>query len=225
MRLRSNISLLSVLIPALFVSCKNDPKPTASDQKPKMDTIRVANVPREGAVPFIVTKGVVNWVGKKAFGDTQTGTVSIDKGEFAVNQNQVVGGSVSLDMSTITVTNIQDSGERKDLESHLKDTDFFEVEKYPKAEFKIDQVLPVNNPVYNWLIIGQLTIKGKTNPVNVPVQLHIDGNRLSATSPTFPINRTQWGVNFRSSLLGTAKDKLIDDTILLSLEVEAKSAR
>lgn len=52
--------------------------------------------------------------------------------------------------------------------------------------------------------------------------MEVNGDKLVANSPTFPINRTQWDVNFRSGILGTAKDKLIDDNILLSLELEAR---
>lgn len=219
---RLKISLLWVLTPIWLLSCKSDPKHAPSDQKPVVDTIRVAKVPKEGAVVFEITRGTVNWTGKKALGGTQTGTIEVKQGELSVNQNQLVGGTVSLDMNSIAVTSIEDGGERKDLESHLKDSDFFDAGKFPEAVFKIEQALPVNNPAYNWLIIGELTMKGKTNPVNIPVQLRIEGSKLVATSPVFPINRTKWGVNFRSSLLGTAKDKLIDDNVLLSLELEAR---
>ena len=58
-------------------------------------------------------------------------------------------------------------------------------------------------------------MKGKTKSVNIPVMLKINEDDLTAESATFPINRTDWGVNFRSGLLGTAKDKLINDVVTL----------
>ena len=104
----------------------------------------------------------------------------------------------------------------------MKSEDFFGVQKFPEAVFTIGEVLPSNNAAFNWLVVGDLNMKGKSNPVNIPVKMEVNGDKLVASSPTFPINRTQWDVNFRSGILGTAKDKLIDDNILLSLELEAR---
>jgi polyisoprenoid-binding protein YceI len=203
-------------------SCKNEPKSQAVDQPPKPDTIVVAPVSKTGASTFAVTAGTINWAGKKSIGGGHNGTINVEKGELLVNQNTIIDGTFSLDMNSIAVSDIKDAGERRDLESHLKDNDFFETEKFPKAEFVITEVLPSNNPAFNWLIVGNLTMKGKTNPVNIPVKLTFDGDNLKAESPSFPINRTQWGVNFHSGILGTTKDKLIDDNVLLSLTLQAK---
>ncbi len=65
-------------------------------------------------------------------------------------------------------------------------------------------------------------MKGKTAPVNIPVKISFEGDVMRAESPAFPINRTQWGVNFQSGMLGTVKDKMIDDTVPLTLKVVAK---
>ena len=139
-----------------------------------------------------------------------------------VNQGQLLSGKVILDMNSISVTDIKDPGERRDLESHLKDADFFEVNKFPKAEFVFTEVLPSTMPNFNWVLSGSLTMKGKTAPVNIPVKVSIEGDMLRAETPAFPINRTQWDVNFRSGMLGTVKDKMIDDTVPLTLKIVAK---
>jgi polyisoprenoid-binding protein YceI len=217
--------LLSLSISVLFFgACKNDtPAPAASAAAPKPDTIRVTPVPTEGAVTYTITEGVVNWMGKKASGDTHYGTIGFKNGgQLKVNQGQLLSGAVTLDMSTIQVLDIKDPGEKKDLEAHLKDADFFEVKKYPYATFTIDEVLPSNTPDFNAVVVGQLNMKGKSNQVNIPVKLSIANNELTAVSATFPINRTKWGVNFRSGILGTLKDKLIEDTVPLSLTLKAK---
>ena len=216
------LSLASILALLLFFACKSDTKDQTTNQKPKVDTIQVQTVSKEGAATYMVTEGVIRWVGKKSVGAPHLGTISVEKGELLVNQNTLINGTITLDMNSIAVTDITDAGERRDLESHLKDADFFDVNKFPKAVFKITEVLPSNNPAYNWLVVGELTMKGKTNPVNIPVKMTIEGDNLRAESPTFPINRTQWGVNFRSGMLGTVKDKMIDDNILLTLTLQAK---
>ncbi len=203
-------------------ACKNDPKPI-DPNTPKIDTIRVAPVPTAGAATFAITEGTVFWAAKKATGSEHTGSVTIENGgEFIVNQGKVLSGLASINMNTIAVTDIKDPGERRELESHLKDSDFFDVAKFPKGEIKFSEVLPSNIPEFNWVITCNLTMKGKTNPVNIPVKITVNGNELIAESPTFAINRTQWGINFQSGILGTVKDKLIEDMVRLSLKLKAK---
>lgn len=217
-----------LLFPAIasglfFFSCNNDTtSKTESAAAPKPDTVRVELVPVKGAAPFTVTEGTVFWQGKKALGDPHNGTIKVSGGELMVNQGRLLGGKVTLDMASIAVTNLNDGGEKRDLESHLKDRDFFEVKKFPTAEFVITEVLPSNLPAFNWVVRGDLTIKGKTNPVNIPVKMTIEGDKLDAASATFPINRTHWGISFRSGALGTAKDKVVEDVVPLSLVLRAK---
>lgn len=220
------ISLL--LFPVAFtclvlVSCKNDPAPqTEPATASKPDTVHLEPVPTEGAVPFTVTEGVVFWQGKKALGDPHNGTIKISDGELLVNQGRLLSGNITLDMGSIAVTNLNDAGEKRDLESHLKDKDFFEIKKFPRATFVITELLPSNLPAFNWVVRGNLTIKDKTQPVNIPVKMTIEGDKLEASSATFPINRTQWGINFRSGTLGTAKDKVVEDVVPLSLVLKAE---
>ncbi len=219
---KSIFSFASLLAILVFFSCKTDPKVPPADNATKPDTIQEVAVSKDGAVIFRITQGTINWAGKKSMGDGHNGTINVEQGELLVNQDRLINGKIIIDMHSIAVSDIKDAGERRDLESHLRDSDFFEAEKYPKAEFVIQQVLPSNNPAYNWLIVGDLTMKGKTKPVNIPANLSIEGDKLKAQTPTFPINRTEWGVNFKSGILGTSKDKLINDNVMLSLTLEAK---
>ena len=73
----------------------------------------------------------------------------------------------------------------------------------------------------NRVIIGDLTMKGQTHQVNIPVNLSVTDTEVVAKSLNFSINRTQWGINFHSSVVGTAKDKMISDEILLSFDFSA----
>lgn len=214
--------LLFTMAGMVFNACQNDPKNAQADIPKPIDTIRVKPVSREGAAVYEITKGTVNWTGKKAVGGTHEGIILVESGTLNVNQGQLIDGQLTLNMHSIAVTDIKDAGERRDLESHLKDSDFFEVEKHPTATLKFKEVLPSNTPNFNAVLVATLTMKGKTNPINIPVQLNFEGEKMTAVSPTFSINRTQWGVNFRSSLLNTAKDKLIEDNVLLSVTLEAK---
>ena len=204
-------------------ACKNDPKTEAAQVAPKTETVTVTPASTEGAGTYAITEGVVTWAGTHTIGkDGHQGTIKVESGEILVNQGQILSGKVVLDMNSVSVTDIKDPGERRDLESHLKDSDFFEANKFPKAEFLFTEVLPSTMPNFNCVLSGDLTMKGKTAPVNIPLKVTFEGDMLRAESPNFPINRTTWGVNFQSGILGTAKDKMIDDTVPLSLKVVAK---
>jgi len=208
----------------ILLSCKNDPPATIPEAPSGPEPVQVKPVPTEGAVTYAITEGTVYWAGKKSLGAMHSGTINVESGALLVNQGQLLSGNVVLDMQSIAVSDLQDAGEKRDLESHLKDKDFFEVKKFPKAEFKFTEVLPSTHPAFNAVIAGELIMKGKSNPINIPVKLRIEGDDLVAESTTFPINRTQWGVNFRSGVLGTVKDKLIEDVVPLSLKLKAKKA-
>lgn len=213
-----------ILALSIFSSCKNEPAPQAdSGNTAKEDTLPEKTVaPPAGTFVYAVTSGTVTWSGKKANGDTHEGTITVESGELKVSDGKLQSGHIEMNMSTLTVTSIKDGGEKRDLESHLKDVDFFEVNKFPKAAFDFDEVLPSDMQDFNQIIVGDLTIKQHTHGVNIPVQLKISGDDLSARSPVFSINRTKWGINFRSSLLGTIKDKLIEDSVVLSIRLTAK---
>jgi polyisoprenoid-binding protein YceI len=228
-RTTTNMNQISrFLFPTLLAglslfACQNDApanKPEAN-AAPKPDTIRYEPAPTEGAAPYQVSSGTVYWSAKRAIGSMHNGVIAISGGDLMVNQGQLVGGRITLDMSSIEVTNMDDPSEKATLESHLKDKDFFEVKKYPEATFEVTEILPSSQSAFNWVIRGNLTIKDKTHPVNIPVRMSIAEGKLLAESVTFVINRTKWGVNFRSGILGTAKDKLIEDVVSLSLKIEA----
>jgi polyisoprenoid-binding protein YceI len=120
------------------------------------------------------------------------------------------------------VNNVKDPGAKADLESHLKDDDFFDVKKYATSEFVFKEVLPSNKPDFNWVIAGNLTMKDTTNAVNIPVKLNISEEELTAESANFTINRLNWKVKFQSGVLGTVKNKIIEDIVPLSLTLKAK---
>ena len=192
----------------------NPTKPIVLEAEPALSTT--------GAATYAVTEGLVYWQGRKKTGGLHNGTIRIAGGALLVNEGRLVDGTVTLDMGSITVSDIKDPGERAELEGHLKGPDFFDAENFPTAEFDVQEVLPSQMPDFNRVVSGDLKMKGKASQVNIPLKLAIEGNTLTAQSATFLINRTQWGVNYRSTVLGTAKDKLIDDNVVLSLTLTAK---
>lgn len=170
---------------------------------------------------------MVNWEGTKPTG-THTGTVSLEEGTVYVKENKITAGEFTLDMNSITVTDLE--GEWKDkLESHLKGTnekqvdDFFNVQKYPVAKFEITKVTDLAGDANsNAMVYGNLTMKDVTQQVGFKANIMINNDGVSVVTPAFVINRTEWNIKFRSpSLYENLQDKAISDEIGLSIRLNA----
>ena len=81
--------------------------------KPHVDHVRVNT-----------ENSTVKWKGSK-ISSSHEGTVNILKGTLNIDHGALVGGQFSIDMSSITCTDIQSEKKNKYLVDHLKDEDFF----------------------------------------------------------------------------------------------------
>jgi len=147
-----------------------------------------------------VNKSKIEWTGEKLTG-SHNGTIQLKNGYLMMEDEEITGGKFIIDMNTITVTDL--SGESKEkLEGHLNSDDFFGVNNFSTATLEIKNAAKKGN-VYG--ITGDLTIKGKTNPITF--DLKMQGN--SATT-TLTIDRTKYGIRYGS---GSFFDNLGDNTI------------
>jgi len=104
--------------------------------------------------------------------------------------------SVTADMSSISTNN-----EQRD--AHLRNADFFEVDKHPELQFKSTRVEKADTDAYT--VFGNLTLKSITKPVVLNVEfngLTKDpwGGERAGFLVTGKINRSEWGVNFNGAL-------------------------
>ncbi|NNE29252.1 MAG: YceI family protein [Saprospiraceae bacterium] len=171
----------------------------------------------------------VLWTGSKPTGQ-HTGTIQVAEGMVGLNGQNLVSGNFSLDMNSLSVSDLQPGQGKEKLESHLKGTvdgnrdDFFNVTKFPNASFSITNVGPATagDQNANATITGDLTIRDVTKSVTFPAYVGAIGNKFTAVTPNFTINRTEWGVNFKSkSIFDNLKDDFISDDISLSIKLEA----
>ncbi|MCC3158322.1 YceI family protein [Hymenobacter sp. 15J16-1T3B] len=164
----------------------------------------------------------LGWVGKKV-GGQHNGTISVKDGAVQVKGNQIVGGTFAFDMNTIKVEDLKDAEWNGKLVGHLKNDDFFAVDKNPTANFVITSVKPIKADAAgnNAQITGNLTIKGKTNPVSFPAKVGVKDGVASA-SGVATVDRTKYDVKYGSTLFGAAADKAIEDNFTLSFNVIAK---
>jgi polyisoprenoid-binding protein YceI len=182
-----------------------------------VETKNENNAPTGAIEKYIVNNkhSVVTWKGSMQFASNaeHVGYVKIAKGELMMQKDRLVGGSVDVDMKSITH---KDHGSENGLINHLKSPDFFDIENFPIAAFEITHV--ASDSGENSSIKGNLTIKGVTHAVTFPAKIESKNEILNA-SGKLTIDRTQWGIRYRS---GKFFDNLADETISDSIEFDMK---
>ena len=165
----------------------------------------------------------LEWVGKKVTGQ-HNGTVDISKGDIYIDDGKLTGGNFEINFASIKVLDLQDAGMNAKLTEHLKSEDFFSAEKFPSGKFEISAITPLKSGTQNnYMISGNLTIKGISKPISFPAEVTINGDALSARAD-IKIDRTLWDVKFRSGkFYENLGDKLISDEIELKFDLKAKN--
>ena len=168
----------------------------------------------KGSYDIISTESELKWIGKELSTDTHTGTLVLKNGKIDVNANEVIHGEVEIDMTTITVTDMQGKWGKK-LEGHLKSPDFFDVEKYSSAfiTFQSDEN-PIKNNQIN--LTGELTIKDITHPISFTAEL-LQKKPTLKVKASMSFDRSEYDVRFRS---GKFFENLGDKLILDDIEVD-----
>jgi polyisoprenoid-binding protein YceI len=169
------------------------------------------------------TASAVEWKGTKKIGSFHTGNVKIKEGQIDMNpKGDITGGNIVIDMKTITNTDLKDDpSNQKKLVGHLSNEDFFNVEKFPTATFKIKSA--TKKSATEVILKGDFTIIGKTNAIEVPAKIMVD--KGSATGEAMvKIDRTKWGLKYGSGnfFKELAGDRIINDEFELKINLTAK---
>ena len=160
-------------------------------------------------------KTELKWTGKKV-GGQHVGHIKLKSGELTIKDGAIAKGNFVIDMKSITNDDLTDAGYNQKLVGHLKSDDFFGVEKYPEATLVIKEPATFVGNMAN--VKGELTVKGKTNPITFVVSKN--GNTYTST---ISVDRAKYDVRYGSgSFFSNLGDKVIDDifTLEVSLIVE-----
>ncbi len=158
-----------------------------------------------------VENSVIIWTGYKVTGQHE-GTITLKEGLLLFENEKLTGGNFTIDMTSINTTDLQ-GGSKNRLDGHLKDEDFFDVDKYKTAAMTFKDI-KLNGSSY--LIEADLTIKGITKTVSF--KMNISGNNATAD---LKIDRTKFNITYKSaSLSNILKDKAIFDEFDLRVKLE-----
>ncbi|MFK7969312.1 MAG: YceI family protein [Bacteroidia bacterium] len=161
----------------------------------------------------------LTWVGQKVTGK-HTGEISLKSGNFIFEEGTMTSGEFTIDMSTITVTDLEGEWAAK-LLGHLKSDDFFGVESFKTSTFKTTKI-EAGNTADNYTITGDLTLKGITKPVTFPVTVTTAKGKVTTTG-TATIDRTKYGIRYGSgSFFDDLGDKAISDNFELTFNIVSK---
>jgi polyisoprenoid-binding protein YceI len=143
-----------------------------------------------------------------------------------IENGAIAGGSVILDMNSIVNLDLRDEAYNRMLISHLKSDDFFHVERYPTATFRLDssQLIPEATPGSPCqTVVGSLELTGRTNRLSFVAEIAAHDNGQIKVQAAFDIDRTRWGVIYGS---GRFFEKLgmhlVSDTISIELFLVAE---
>ena len=165
----------------------------------------------------------LEWTGKKIGGE-HNGTISLSSGSLMVQNNEVVGGALEVDMKSVKNKDVQDSTWRHKFDEHLMGPDFFDSEKFPKAKFEITSVTPIKDSKdrnFTHSVKGKLTIKDKTNEITFNAMVKSQDGKIACVA-TVIIDRTKFDIKYGSKIFfSDIGDKMVYDEFTLKFNVVA----
>lgn len=162
-------------------------------------------------------ESIIAWTGS-GFHGKHEGYAYISKGELMIENGQLMGGAVEIDMNkTEGPGHLRDNN----LINHLKGPDFFDVKKFPFSTIVITKAAPINTE--NKQVTGNLTIKGVTHLVSFPAKIKVKEGIVEANGKLV-IDRTKWGIRYKSGkFFDNLKDQAIADSIEFNIKIVAKN--
>lgn len=163
-----------------------------------------------------LTDSTIRWEGAKATG-VHFGNITPSDSRLVINEGMIDSGFINIDMSSITVNDLEPGTQNDNLTNHLKSADFFDVENHPESTYTINQVSSIGGNMYK--IDGDLTIKDVTMPTSVTAEIgKSNENILISTDLTF--NRKDFGVSFdKSNLVEILQEVALKDEVKLNISL------
>ncbi len=168
---------------------------------------------------------VVRWTGRNLFNHHQ-GTLKLSGGHIEVQNGLLQSARFTLDMNSIACEDLVDTAYNAMLIRHLRDDDFFAVDRFPTAEFVCDRAdpLPACTPgTPNYTLHGTMTLRGVTQPLSFPAVIAAaDADHLTGQAQ-FELDRTQFGSHYGSGRLFAFLGKhVVNDHVHLHIKLHAK---
>lgn len=162
----------------------------------------------------------VEWYGSKPIGASESGTVNIAEGQMNFTGDQLVDGTILIDMTSIATTS-QSGGMAEQLVGHLSSDDFFGVATYPTAQLVLKSAEPTG--VENqYQVKADLTIKETTKEIAFVTDVVVADDTLTGNAKIV-VNRADFDVRYNSAaFFSNLGDNLISDDMEMTVTLVAK---
>ncbi len=170
---------------------------------------------------------VVRWTGRNLFNHHQ-GTLKLASGHIEVQNGVLQSARFIIDMNSIACEDLVDTAYNAMLIRHLRDDDFFAVDRFPTAEFVCDRTDPLQSctpGTPNYTLHGSMTLRGVSKPLSFPAVIAAaDADHLTG-QVQFELDRTQFGSHYGSGKLFAFLGKhVVNDHVHLHIKLHAKRA-
>lgn len=153
----------------------------------------------------------LTWTGHAELGSyAPTGSVQLGAATFRCAAGRLRAAQVTVDLTSLAHDNAQ-------LQEHLRGEDFFDVARFPRAEFRLQSATATEAR-------GLLTVRGVTQPVVFPYTLTRDANGQLRLRGTLSLDRTRFGIRYNSrSFFADLGDQAIRNDFQLTFDVVAQT--
>ncbi|MBP6925470.1 MAG: YceI family protein [Candidatus Pacebacteria bacterium] len=176
-----------------------------------------------GEYVFTTETSTILWQARKKLIENYVdkGTFGVSGGSVVFDQNGVpTMGTITIALDTLVVTETGVGGGFNGLAGDMLSDRFLDVENHPNATFMVSAVEAGRNNTFD--MTGDLTLKGVTQPVTLPVVIQPLADGSITLTGAFEIDRTVFGITFGSDkFFDSLGDKVIDDTVQIGLSLQA----
>ena len=159
----------------------------------------------------------LKWTGTKITNSSHYGSINFKSGKLNFSDGIIESGEFIVDMSSISVDDIEGNSKAR-LEKHLRSDDFFSVVAFTESLLEITSSVKDGDGLK---VYGVLNIKGLSSPVEFDMKKN---GKNWTTSLTF--DRSKHNVRFGSgSFFDNLGDKLILDEIVLEATLNFSSRK
>ena len=125
---------------------------------------------------------------------------SFDKvsGEGTVSPTGAVTGTIQVATASLNTKS-------KKRDKHLQSADFFDSENNPHIVFTATSLTPGSDGL---TLTGTLQVRGRTQPVTMPVQVSLSGNELVQVDGEVTIDRSEFGLSWNQMGMASMKNTI-----------------
>lgn len=206
--MKTKLLLISILAVAVVTFACADPaanktKATVGNAAPESGAAKPANAE---TLPITTENSKIDFVASKVT-RSHNGSFQKFSGSIDLVNNKPEESRVNIDIEANSVMT-----DEPDLTKHLQTPDFFDVAKFPKANFTSTKIEPAG-PNYN--ITGNFDLHGVKKAITFPATIQVAPDKVTVNAE-FSINRKDWNLTYPGKA-----DDLIRDGVVIKLSVNA----